>query len=232
MKQETQMDSTHSTLQRSSGQADSGQANSPQVAVFGGGCFWCTEAVFDMLKGVISVMPGYAGGTSTLQQNSGQASSRLRSSSGGQAGQGKPPTYEEVCSGRTGHAEVIKIEFDPSQISYRDLLTVFFATHDATTINRQGNDMGTQYRSIILYSTEDQKKEAEAFIKYLNDSDKRGNPVVTEIKPLEKFYEAEGYHHSYYKNNSTQSYCQVIISPKLKKVQEKFAELLKESENK
>ena len=184
-----------------------------EIAVFGGGCFWCTEAVFDMLKGIISVIPGYTGGPVK--------------SPNGYHGASPPPTYEDVCSGRTSHAEVIKVEFDPAKVSYKDLLTVFFATHDATTMNRQGNDVGTQYRSIILYSTDEQKIEAENFIKELNDSDKRGNPVVTEVKPLKKFYEAEGYHHSYYKNNSTQSYCQVIIAPKLKKVQEKFAELLK-----
>ncbi|MBI1993171.1 MAG: peptide-methionine (S)-S-oxide reductase MsrA [Deltaproteobacteria bacterium] len=174
-----------------------------EVAVFGGGCFWCTEAVFDELNGVISVMPGYAGGSL------------------------KNPTYDDVCDGRTGHAEAIRIEFDPSAISYRDLLTVFFATHDPTTPNRQGNDVGTQYRSIVLYASEEQKKQAEGLIRELNDSSVFGKPVVTEVKPLGEFYEAEDYHRKYYANNSYQPYCQFIISPKLQKLHKQFAELLK-----
>ncbi|MBI5786982.1 MAG: peptide-methionine (S)-S-oxide reductase MsrA, partial [Candidatus Niyogibacteria bacterium] len=141
-----------------------------KVVVFGGGCFWCTEAVFKMLKGVVSVAPGYAGGT---KEN---------------------PTYEEVCSGSTGHAEVIKIEYEPEKISFRDLLTVFFATHDPATPNRQGADVGTQYRSIILYTDESQKDEAEKFIEELNSSAKEGAAITTEVKSLEKFYEAEDYH--------------------------------------
>lgn len=176
-----------------------------QVAVFGGGCFWCTEAVFKMLKGVTSVMPGYAGGT-------------------------KPnPTYEEVCTGRTGHAEVIRIEFDPEKISYRDLLFVFFATHDPTTPDRQGADVGSQYRSIILSANQAQKQEAESFIKEINEAHSFGAPVVTEVKPLEQFYEAENVHHNYYARNPDQPYCQFLIDPKLKKVQKKFKELLKKS---
>ena len=174
-----------------------------EVAIFGGGCFWCTEAVFDELRGVISVMPGYAGGSV------------------------KNPTYEAVCGGLTGHAEVIWIEFDPSQIDYKDLLTVFFATHDPTTLNRQGNDVGTQYRSIILYASEEQKREAERFIKEINDSSPRGKPVVTEVKPQGEFYEAEEYHRKYYENNSYQPYCWAIITPKLQKVHKQFTELLK-----
>ncbi|MBI2349455.1 MAG: peptide-methionine (S)-S-oxide reductase MsrA [Deltaproteobacteria bacterium] len=174
-----------------------------EVAVFGGGCFWCTEAVFDELNGVISVMPGYAGGSL------------------------KNPTYDDVCDGRTGHAEAIRIEFDPSAISYRDLLTVFFATHDPTTPNRQGNDVGTQYRSIVLYASEEQKKQAEGLIRELNDSSVFGKPVVSEVKPLGEFYEAEDYHRKYYANNSYQPYCQFIISPKLQKLHKQFAELLK-----
>ncbi len=173
-----------------------------EVAIFGGGCFWCTEAVFDELRGVISVMPGYAGGSV------------------------KNPTYEQVCSGMTGHAEVIRIEFDPGQISYKDLLTVFFATHDPTTLNRQGNDVGTQYRSIILYADEEQKRAAEQFIKELNDS-LSGKPVVTEVKPQGEFYAAEEYHRKYYANNSYQPYCWAIITPKLQKVHKQFTELLK-----
>src|SRR3989344_5194915 len=178
-----------------------------ETAIFGGGCFWCTEAVFENLRGVISVTPGYAGGPST--------------------GSGQAPTYESVCTGKTGHAEVIKIEFDPTRIAYKDLLTVFFATHDSTSVNRQGNDVGTQYRSTILYANEAQKSEAEKFIEKLNTSDPGGKRVVTELKMLEKFYEAENYHRQYYRNNSYQPYCQVIISPKVDKLQKEFGALLK-----
>lgn len=172
------------------------------VVVFGGGCFWCTEAVFAMLKGIISVLPGYSGGNLPN------------------------PTYEQVCKGKTGYVEVIRIEYNPSLISYRDLLTVFFATHDPTTMNRQGGDIGPQYRSVIFYSGEEQKKEAENFIKELSASSAEGKPIVTAIEPLTNFYEAEDYHKNYYAKNSSNPYCQVVINPKLKKVQEKFAELL------
>jgi peptide-methionine (S)-S-oxide reductase len=173
------------------------------VAVFGGGCFWCTEAVFDELRGVKSVVSGYAGGST------------------------KNPTYEEVCGGRTGHAEVIKIDFDPGEIAFKDLLTVFFATHDPTTLNRQGNDVGTQYRSAIFYADEEQKREAEAFIKELNDSKAFGKPVVTTLEPLGEFYEAEDYHQKYYANNPYQPYCQYMIPPKLNKLHKQFSALLK-----
>ena len=169
--------------------------NGSESAVFGGGCFWCTEAIFQSLRGVTAVAPGYAGG---MVAN---------------------PSYEAVSGGNTGHAEVIRIEFDPSQIAFNDLLTVFFATHDPTTLNRQGADVGTQYRSIILYTTDAQKNDAEAFIKKLTDSDVKGKPVVTEVKPLDKFYEAEDYHHNYFKNNGGQPYCQVIIEPKVQKLE-------------
>jgi peptide-methionine (S)-S-oxide reductase len=177
-------------------------SESNEVAVFGGGCFWCTEAVFDELRGVISVMPGYAGGST------------------------RNPTYEEICTGRTGHAEVIRIEFDPGQVSFRDLLTVFFATHDPTTPDRQGADVGTQYRSIILYASNEQKTQAEVYIKELNDTAAFGKPVVTEVKPLGDFYEAEAYHRKYYASNAYQSYCQVVISPKLNKLHKQFTHLL------
>lgn len=174
-----------------------------EVAVFGGGCFWCTEAVFKMLKGVVSVTPGYAGGT-------------------------KPnPTYEQVSSGDTGHAEVTRIEYDPAQVSYNTLLTVFFATHDPTTLNRQGPDVGTQYRSIILYTIPRQKEEAETFIRDIEQSTPEGNHVVTEVKPLTEFYEAENYHRDYFANHPESSYCQLVVSPKVEKVQKRFAELLK-----
>jgi peptide-methionine (S)-S-oxide reductase len=175
-----------------------------EVAVFGGGCFWCTEAVFKMLKGVTAVDSGYAGGT-------------------------KPnPTYENVSSGQTGHAEVIRIEFDPSVIDYRKLLTVFFATHDPTTPNRQGADIGSQYRSIVLYETEAQKRSAEQYIAELNASSNTGAPIVTEVKPLSKFYPAEEYHRDYYAKNKGQAYCEVVINPKLKKAQKEFADLMRE----
>jgi peptide-methionine (S)-S-oxide reductase len=174
-----------------------------EVAVFGGGCFWCTEAVFDELRGVNSVVSGYAGGST------------------------KNPTYEQVCGGRTGHAEVIKIEFDPDEIAFRDLLTVFFATHDPTTLNRQGNDVGTQYRSTVLYANEEQKREAETAIKELNDTNTFGKPVVTVTEPLDEFYPAEDYHQKYYANNPYQPYCQYMIPPKLNKLHKQFAALLK-----
>lgn len=174
-----------------------------EVAVFGGGCFWCTEAVFKMLKGVMSVEPGYAGGTMPN------------------------PTYEQVCSGETGHAEVVKIEYDPARVKYRTLLTIFFASHDSTQLNRQGADVGTQYRSVIFYTTEQQREESLKFIEELNSSSEEGSPVVTEVTPLDKFYPAENYHRDYYARNKNQSYCQVIIAPKLQKVQKEFAELLK-----
>ena len=166
-----------------------------------------------MLKGVVSVEPGYAGGT---KEN---------------------PTYEEVSAGRTGHAEVIRIEYNPLQVSFRNLLTVFFATHDPTTMNRQGADEGTQYRSIILYTNDTQKREAEAFIKELNASSPEGTPIVTEVRLLDgadgtgKFYPAEQYHIDYYKNNPQNPYCQIVINPKLEKVQKQFAELLKNSDS-
>jgi peptide-methionine (S)-S-oxide reductase len=177
-----------------------------EIAVFGGGCFWCTEAVFKMLKGVVSVGPGYAGGST------------------------KNPTYEQVSNGNTGHAEVIKIEFDPSKITYKNLLTVFFSSHDPSTLNRQGNDVGTQYRSVIFYTTSQQKKDAEDFIQELNNSSPEGKNIVTELTPLDVVYPAESYHEDYYARNSDAGYCQVIINPKLQKVQLKFADLLKTNE--
>jgi peptide-methionine (S)-S-oxide reductase len=174
-----------------------------QVAVFGGGCFWCTEAVFDELEGIVSVMPGYAGGSV------------------------KNPTYEQVCSGNTGHAEVIRIEFKPSQIAFNDLLTVFFATHDPTTLNRQGHDVGTQYRSAVFYANEQQKEQAESRIKELDDSGSFSQPIVTTVEPLTEFYPAEDYHHKFYARNSFQPYCQITIPPKLAKLHKQFTQLLK-----
>lgn len=173
------------------------------IAVFGGGCFWCTEAVFKMLEGVDAVTPGYAGG---MKPN---------------------PTYEDVSSGETGHAEAIRIEYDPAKVRYEDLLTIFFATHDPTTLNRQGNDIGTQYRSIILYASAAQKTAAELYIAELDASSPGGKPIVTEVKPLETFYEAENDHRDYFAKNPDQPYCALVVSPKVKKAKEKFAALLK-----
>src|ERR1700740_1866819 len=164
-----------------------------ETAVFGGGCFWCLEAVFQRLPGVKSVESGYAGGGV------------------------ENPTYKQVCSGTTGHTEGVRVSFDPSQISYRDLLAVFFATHDPTTLNRQGNDVGTQYRSAIFYSDEKQKEEAAGFIKELDDAKTFKNSIVTTLEPLTEFYPAEGYHQKFYANNPFQSYCQYMIPPKLTK---------------
>ena len=174
-----------------------------KVAVFGGGCFWCTEAVFDELRGVQSVVSGYAGGKVTN------------------------PTYEQVCMGNTGHAEVIKIEFDPAEISFRELMTVFFATHDPTTLNRQGNDVGTQYRSVIFYADDQQEQEAAAFIKELDDTKTFKNAVVTTLEPLAEFYAAEDYHQKFFARNPFQGYCQYMIPPKLTKLHKQFKELLK-----
>ncbi len=166
-----------------------------EKAVFGGGCFWCTEAVFKILKGVKLVLPGYSGGRE------------------------EDATYEKVSSGTTGHAEVTYVEYDPKEISYRDLLKVFFASHDPTTVNRQGNDIGPQYRSVIFYTTEEQKKEAEKFIKEISGA-------VTEVEPFKKFFEAEDYHKDYYQSHKDAPYCQIIINPKLEKVQKNFTNLL------
>lgn len=174
-----------------------------QTIVLGGGCFWCTEAVFKMLKGVVSVIPGYAGGHTPN------------------------PTYESVCGGNTGHAEVVEIEYDADMIKLDDILTVFFGSHDPTTLNRQGNDVGTQYRSVIFFTTEDQKEICEKFIQDINSSNEMGKPIVTEVLPLDKFFVAEDYHKNYFENNKSNPYCEIVINPKLEKVVKKFAELLK-----
>ena len=174
-----------------------------QTAIFGGGCFWCTEAIFRRLNGVSSVVPGYAGG------------------------QMENPNYDKVSMGTTGHAEVIKVEFYPNVISYERLLAVFFALHDATQVNGQGADIGTQYRSLILTTSEDQLQEAQSRVMQLK---KQGEAVVTQVEPLKKFYDAESYHQKYYEQNPTTGYCMVVISPKLDKLREKFPELLKSSQ--
>lgn len=173
-----------------------------EIVVFGGGCFWCTEAVFKRLKGVLSVTPGYAGGTTPQ------------------------PTYDEVCRGTTGHAEVIRVEYDSTLVSFRTLLTVFFATHDPTTLNRQGNDVGTQYRSIVLTTTPDQKREVEDYIHEIEESTAAGDPVVTDVVPLSVFYEAESIHRDYFTTHPDQAYCALVISPKVEKVQQQFAQFL------
>ena len=173
-----------------------------EKAVFGAGCFWCTEAVFEMLEGVESVVSGYAGGN-------------MR------------PTYEEVSTGNTGHAEAVEITYDPAKISYRDLLDIFWQSHDPTTANRQGNDVGAQYRSAIFYRTDEQKQLAEESKKLLEASKTYQNPVVTEILPLNAFFEAELEHQDFYRSNANAPYCRVVITPKLKKVKEQFKDKIK-----
>lgn len=171
-----------------------------QKATFGGGCFWCTEAVFQRVNGVHSVVSGYAGGHV------------------------ENPTYRQVTSGTTGHAEVIQVTYDPELVEYASLLEIFFRTHDPTTLNRQGNDIGPQYRSIILYENKEQMEVASEIKERLEAASIWDNPIVTEIKQLERFYEAEDYHQDYYNQNSDQMYCQVMIVPKLKKFQTLFSE--------
>jgi len=172
--------------------------NKLDTAIFGGGCFWCVEAVFQRINGVVKVESGYSGGS---KEN---------------------PTYKEVCTGNTGHAEVVRITFNPDIISYLELLEVFFGTHDPTSLNRQGADVGTQYRSVIFYLNENQKNIAVDFKEKLNEKNVFGKPVVTEISPLEKFYIAEDYHQNYYNNNKYQPYCSFIITPKIDKLIKNF----------
>ena len=181
-------------------QISSGQT---ETATFGGGCFWCTEAIFKSLKGVEIVESGYSGGKD------------------------KNPTYQEVCTGETGHAEVIQITFDPKVISFRELLEVFWETHDPTTLNQQGADRGTQYRSVVFYHSEEQKEEATKFKAELNKENVFGKAVVTEISAFDLFYKAESYHQNYYANNRSQGYCQFVIVPKLEKFKKIFKDKLK-----
>ncbi|MBI4137960.1 MAG: peptide-methionine (S)-S-oxide reductase MsrA [Candidatus Sungbacteria bacterium] len=176
---------------------------SKETVVFGGGCFWCTEAVFLELKGVLSVTSGYAGGT--LEN----------------------PTYDRVSAGGTGHAEVIQIDYDPLAIPFRKLLEVFFTSHDPTTKNRQGADVGDQYRSIILYTAERQKQEAEAYIRELTEAKKFPDPIVTELKPLDRFWHAEDYHLNFYAKNPDNPYAEAVIAPKLEKVRRLYKNALK-----
>lgn len=175
-----------------------------EVATLGGGCFWCTEAVFDRLQGVVDVVSGYSGGR-------------------------RPnPTYDQVCSGATGHAEVVQVTFDPRVISFREILEVFFTVHDPTTLNRQGADVGTQYRSVIFYHSPEQKATAEQLISELNSEVIWKDPIVTEVSPFTAFFPAEAYHQEYFERNPNQPYCQIVVEPKVAKFRQKFAARLKE----
>ena len=173
------------------------------LATFGGGCFWCVEAIYQDLKGVHSVLSGYTGGAS------------------------ENPSYQDVCSGTTGHAEVVQIGFDPEVISYGELLKIFWRTHDPTTLNQQGADKGTQYRSVIYYHNEDQKEVARKSLSETDQSDLWDNPIVTEISPMGAFFEAEDYHQNYYKQNGAQPYCRMVIDPKMKKFRAEFGNRMK-----
>jgi peptide-methionine (S)-S-oxide reductase len=182
--------------------------NAPQdreIATLGGGCFWCVEAVFDELRGVERVESGYAGGARAN------------------------PSYREVCSGTTGHAEVVQVTFDPSVISFKEILEVFFTAHDPTTLNRQGGDVGTQYRSVIFYHDEEQKRVAKQVIDEINAAKIYDAPVVTEVAPLTEFYIAEDYHQEYFSQNAGEPYCRVVIAPKVSKFRERFRDKLKSS---
>lgn len=174
-----------------------------ELATLGGGCFWCTEAVFLEIEGVSKVVPGYSGG---LVNN---------------------PTYQQVITGRTGHAEVIQVTFDPRVISYQEILEIFFTMHDPTTLNRQGADVGPQYRSVVFYHSEEQRKIAKEFINVLNDTNVFNLPIVTQLEPFKDFYEAEDYHKNYYERNKQQGYSRFVIVPKLEKVEKKFKKKLK-----
>jgi peptide-methionine (S)-S-oxide reductase len=192
-------ESSVNTAQTSSGDA----VRDTELATLGGGCFWCLEAVFEDMEGVKSVVSGYAGGTV------------------------KNPSYDDVCSGTTGHAEVVRIEFDPRVVAFEKILSVFFTIHDPTTMNRQGADVGSQYRSIILYHDDRQKEIAEKKIQELESSKKWGRPVVTEVAPLEAFYEAEKYHQDYFKKNPQAGYCRAVVAPKVLKFREIFPEWIR-----
>ena len=174
-----------------------------ETATFGSGCFWCTEAIFERVNGVVSVVSGYSGGTVAN------------------------PSYEQVCTGKTGHAECTQITFDPAVISYDELLEIFWKMHDPTTLNRQGNDVGTQYRSVIFYHNDDQKQKAEFYKNKLTEEKIWDKPIVTEITKFEKFYPAEDYHQEYYDNNPNQGYCAYVITPKVEKFEKIFKDKLK-----
>ncbi len=174
-----------------------------ETATLGSGCFWCTEAVFDSVIGVKDVVSGYSGGH---KEN---------------------PTYQEVCSETTGHAEAVQVKFDPAEISYKEILEIFFGTHDPTTLNRQGNDVGSSYRSAVFYQTPEQKNTAEEVVKELTDEDIFGKPIVTEITEFTNFYPAEDYHQEYFANNPNQPYCMGVVAPKVSKFRQKFSDRLK-----
>jgi len=174
-----------------------------EIATLGGGCFWCLEAVFDGLEGVTSVASGYMGGQTAT------------------------PTYEEVCSGRTGHAEVVQITFDPALVSFKEILEAFFVVHDPTTLNRQGNDVGTQYRSAIFYHSPEQKRAAQETIARLDGARLWSAPIVTALAPASAFYEAEEYHQEYFARNPYQPYCQAVVAPKVQKFRKQFLDKLK-----
>ena len=179
------------------------QKDNTEVATLAGGCFWCIEAAFDEIRGVIKVESGYSGGTTTS------------------------PTYEQVCSGTTGHAEAVQVTFEPNVVSFQDILHIFFTVHDPTTPNRQGADMGSQYRSVIFYHNEKQKEIAEQVIRELEDQKVWDNPIVTQVVPFKKFYKAENYHNQYFSRNPNAGYCRVVIAPKIAKLREKYREKLK-----
>jgi peptide-methionine (S)-S-oxide reductase len=182
---------------------DNADGKTLQTATLGGGCFWCLEAAFEQLRGVVQVESGYAGGA-------------------------RPnPTYEQVCTGVTGHAEVVQLTFDPEVISFRDLLDIFFVIHDPTTLNRQGADVGTQYRSAIFYHNAEQKSVAEAAVKDLNEAGVWPRPLVTEVVPFTVFHRAEDYHQGYFRANPYQGYCQAVVAPKVAKLRKHFTERLK-----
>ncbi len=174
-----------------------------EVATLGGGCFWCTEAVFGELEGVVEVEPGYSGGTKAN------------------------PTYEEVCTGTTGHAEVVRITFDPKVITFKEILEIFFTIHDPTTLNRQGNDVGTQYRSVIFYHDDQQKTVAEQVIREISEAKVWNAPIVTQVEPFKVFYKAEDYHKDYFKRHPELAYCRVVIAPKLVKLRKLYRSKLK-----
>ncbi len=178
-------------------------SNHFETATLAGGCFWCLEAVFDELKGVQSVESGYAGGHV------------------------ENPSYRAVCNGNTGHAEVVRVTFDPSVLGFRDLLNVFFAIHDPTTLNRQGADVGTQYRSAIFYHSAEQQETAETLIRELNEQKIWDHPIVTEVKPISNYYQAEDYHQEYFASNPNQPYCQAVVAPKVTKFRKHFLDMLK-----
>lgn len=194
---------TSKTFKEMNTTANNEKSHKEETATFGAGCYWCTEAQFQMLKGVRMVESGFSGG------------------------QVDNPTYKEVCNGTTGHAEVCNIYYDPAVITFDELLAAFWTCHDPTTLNRQGNDVGTQYRSVIFYHNEEQKQKAEAYKKKLNDEKAWDKPVVTEIAPFKKFYIAEDYHQNYYNDNKSQPYCQFVVGPKVDKFKKVFKDKLK-----